>query len=210
MIIGSKLCIQRLSQYRNALGRFKTLGFVKVFSDNLADAVGVTSVQVRKDFSLFGISGNKKGGYKIDQLIEQLNAILGKNDVQKVILVGSGNIGAALMKYKGFENEGIKIVAGFDINPARYQPEGPIPILPMEDLREFIKNNQIRIGIIAVPDVAAPQVFDMLVAAGIQGVLNFAPIRLRETDTVVVNNVNIALELENLIYFVNVVQKAKK
>jgi redox-sensing transcriptional repressor len=209
-MIGSRLCIQRLSQYRNALGRFKTLGFVKVFSDNLADAVGVTSVQVRKDFSLFGISGNKKGGYKIEQLIEQLNEILGKNEVQQVILVGAGNIGAAMMKYKGFENEGIKIVAGFDINPTRFQQEGSIPVLPIEELREFIKNNHIRIGIIAVPDVAAPQVFDMLVSAGIKGVLNFAPIRLRETDTVVVNNVNIALELENLIYFVNIVEKVKK
>lgn len=209
-MIGSRLCVQRLSQYRNALVRFKALGFVKVFSDNLADAVGVTSAQVRKDFSLFGICGNKKGGYKIDQLIERLNSILGKNEVQKVIIVGAGNIGAALMKYRGFENEGIKIVAAFEINSSRYQAEGSIPILPMEQLRDFIRNNEIKIGIIAVPDVAAPAVFDSLVACGIKGILNFAPIRLREVNNVVVNNVDIALELENLIYFVNVMHKSSE
>jgi redox-sensing transcriptional repressor len=115
----NKKCILRLLRYKNALHRFDGLGFVKIFSDNLADAVGVTASQVRKDFSLFGISGNKRGGYQIDALLEKLNGLMGKNETQKVVIVGGGHIGTALMKYKGFEKEGIKIVACFDIDPTK-------------------------------------------------------------------------------------------
>jgi redox-sensing transcriptional repressor len=80
----NRKCILRLSRYRNALRRLKSLGFVKVFSGNLADAAGVTSSQVRKDFSLFGITGNRRGGYHVDELIDRIGHILGKNEVQKV------------------------------------------------------------------------------------------------------------------------------
>ena len=95
--------ILRLSRYKSALYRFERLGFIKIFSDYLAEAVGVTSAQVRKDFSIFGIHGNKRGGYQISTLIEKLNDILGKNEVQKVVLLGAGSLGSALMKYKNFE-----------------------------------------------------------------------------------------------------------
>ena len=98
-MIVSKKHISRLSRYRKALFRFKELGFVKVFSDTLGEAVGVTASQVRKDFSLFGISGNKRGGYQIDALIDKLQNILGKDFDQKVIIVGIGNIGNALMAF---------------------------------------------------------------------------------------------------------------
>lgn len=197
----NKKCIIRLFRYKNALHRFNNLGFVKVFSDNLAEAVGVTATQVRKDFSLFGISGNKRGGYQIDSLLEKLNHILGKNEQQKVIVVGSGNIGSALLKYRGFEKEGLKIAACFDIDPSKYDhKEGNIPVLPLEELRDFVSRNHIKIGVIAVPDIAAQQVLDQMVAAGIKGVLNFAPIRLRAEDCVI-NNVNLVLELETVIYF---------
>jgi redox-sensing transcriptional repressor len=122
-------------------------------------------------------------------------------------VIGCGNIGSALIKYKGFENEGIKIIAGFDLNPASSKKTGDIPILPLEDLKDFVIKNKIRIGIIAVPDMAAQQVLDTLVTAGIEGILNFAPIRLRAPENIVINNVNLGLELENVIYFVNAVEK---
>jgi redox-sensing transcriptional repressor len=207
--MANKNCILRLSQYKNALYRLQSLGFVKVFSDNLADGVGVTASQVRKDFSLFGISGNKKGGYQIEELLERLNNILGKDRVQKVIITGVGHIAAALMKYKGFEKEGIKIAAGFDIDPSKYNKNNRIPVLPIEELKDFVKDNFIRIGIIAVPDIAAQQVADVMFGAGIKGILNFAPIRLKAPDDCVVNNVNLELELENVIYFTNVLNKTK-
>jgi redox-sensing transcriptional repressor len=208
-MIANKNCIIRLSRYKNALYRLRVLGFVKVFSDNLADAIGVLPSQVRKDFSVFGISGNKRGGYNIDELIEKLNSILGKDRIQKVVVVGSGNIGTALMKYKGFEKEGIKIVAGFDIDPAKINDATDIPVMPLEKLKEYAKSHDIRIGIIAVPDIAAQQVFDMMTSAGIKGILNFAPIRLRGPEDLIVNNMNVELELENVIYFVNALHKTR-
>ena len=208
-MVANRNSIIRLSKYKNALYRLQSLGFVKVFSDNLADAIGATASQVRKDFSLFGISGNKKGGYQIDNLLEKLNNILGKDTIQKVIIVGAGNIASALMKYKGFEKEGIKIVAAFDIDPTKLKKNNEIPVLPLEELKAFVKENQIRIGILTVPDIAAQQAAQILFSAGIKGILNFAPIRLESPDDCVVNNVNLEHELENLIYFVNVLNKTR-
>jgi redox-sensing transcriptional repressor len=205
----NKNCIIRLSKYKNALNRLQVLGFVKVFSDNLADAIGVTASQVRKDFSIFGISGNKRGGYKIEELIEKINSILGKNELNKVIIVGAGKLGMALLKYKGFEKEGIKIVASFDIDSAKQMDDADVPVLPLEKLNDFVRKNNIRIGIIAVPDIAAQSVADGMFFAGIKGILNFAPIRLKSPEDKVVNNVNLEVELENLIYFVNVLDKTR-
>jgi len=208
-MITNKNCIIRLSRYKNALYRLQALGFVKVFSDNLADAVGGTASQVRKDFSIFGISGNKKGGYQIDSLLEKLNSILGKDQLQKVIVVGAGHIGSALMRYRGFEKEGIKIVAGFDIDPSKINRSAPIPVLPLEEAKPFIKSNGIRIAILAVPDIAAQQAADLICISGIKGILNFAPLRLKAAEGCIINNVNLEIELENLIYFVNVTEKTK-
>ena len=208
-MITNKNCIIRLSRYKNALYRLQALGFVKVFSDNLADAVGVTASQVRKDFSIFGISGNKKGGYQIDSLLEKLNSILGKDQLQKVVVVGAGHIGSALMRYRGFEKEGIKIVAGFDIDPAKINRSNSVPVLPLEEAKVFIKTNGIRIAILAVPDIAAQQAADVICTAGIKGILNFAPLRLKSAEGCIINNVNLEIELENLIYFVNVMEKTK-
>ena len=208
-MITNKNCIIRLSRYKNALYRLQALGFVKVFSDNLADAVGGTASQVRKDFSIFGISGNKKGGYQIDSLLEKLNSILGKDQLQKVVVVGGGHIGSALMRYRGFEKQGIKIVAGFDIDPSKINRSALVPVLPLEEARAFIKSNGIRIAILAVPDIAAQQAADLICASGIKGILNFAPLRLKAAEGCIINNVNLEIELENLIYFVNVTEKTK-
>ncbi|MDD2689590.1 MAG: redox-sensing transcriptional repressor Rex [Candidatus Omnitrophica bacterium] len=206
-MVTSKNCIIRLSRYKNALYRLLSLGFLKVFSETLADEVGVTASQVRKDFSLFGISGNKKGGYQIEALLNKLSSILGKDKLQKVIVVGSGHIGTALMKYKGFEKEGIKITAGFDIDPAKCNKSGTVPVLPIGELKDFVKNDAIKIGIIATPDIAAQQVADLMFEAGIKGILNFAPIRIKSPQDSIVNYVNLELELENVIYFVNALNK---
>lgn len=202
-IMANRSCIIRLSRYKNALNRLKTLNFVRVFSDNLADAAGVTAAQVRKDFSLFGITGNRRGGYKVDDLAEQLNKILGKEQLQEFVLIGVGNIGRALLHYPGFERSGINIAAGFDIDPVKYNAEGKPPVLPLEQLGEFVNGRNITLAIVAVPDYAAQQVLGLLLAAGIKGVMNFAPICLKAPDGCIVNNINLETELENLIYFVN-------
>jgi len=201
--MANRSCIIRLSRYKNALNRLRTLNFVRVFSDNLADAAGVTAAQVRKDFSLFGITGNRRGGYKVDELSEQLHRILGKDQLQEFVIVGVGNIGRALLHYRGMEKSGIRIAAGFDIDPAKYSRDEKPPVLPLENLVEFVKARGVRLGVITVPDYAAQQVLEIMVSAGIKGVLNFAPICLKAPGGCVVNNINLETELENLIYFVN-------
>jgi len=207
-MVMNRKCILRLSRYKNALKRLRAMGFVKVFSGNLAEAAGVTSSQVRKDFSLFGITGNRRGGYKIDELISRIRDILGKNETQEVVIVGIGNIGNALLHYKGFEVGGIRIAGGFDIDPARYQPDAVTPILPLEEFRPFVERHGIKVAILSVPDVAAHHVSEIMIAAGIKGILNFAPIQLRGAENVVISNINLEVELENLIYFVNASDKA--
>jgi redox-sensing transcriptional repressor len=202
-MVMNRKCILRLSRYKNALRRLKSLSFVKVFSGNLADAAGVTSSQVRKDFSLFGITGNRRGGYRVDELVERIEHILGKKEIQKVVIVGMGNIGKALMRYRGFETGGIKVMAGFDIDPAKYNKMADTPILPLEDFREFVQANGVKVAILAVPDVAAHHVSEVMISAGIKGILNFAPIQLRGAENVVISSINLEVELENLIYFVN-------
>ena len=201
--MANRSCIIRLSRYKNALNRLKTLNFVRVFSDNLADAAGVTAAQVRKDFSMFGITGNRRGGYKVDELAEQLNGILGKDQLQEFVVIGVGNIGRALLHYPGFEKSGINIAAGFDIDPAKFNRDSKPPVLPLEQLADFIKARDIKLAILAVPDYAAQQVLELTLSAGIKGVLNFAPICLKTPTGCVINNINLETELENLIYFVN-------
>jgi redox-sensing transcriptional repressor len=209
MNLPNKSCIIRLSRYRNALIRLKGLNFIRVFSDNLADAASVTAAQVRKDFSLFGITGNRRGGYLVEDLIKQLDKVLGKDQIQEIILVGVGNIGRALLHYPGFEKSGIRIVAGFDIDPAKYDEAGKIPILPLDKLNDFITGQKIKHAILAVPDYAAQQVFELMKSAGIKGVLNFAPTCLRESIDCTVNNTNLVTELENIIYFVQTRESAR-
>ncbi len=206
--MANKSCIIRLSRYRNALMRLKMLNFVKVFSDNLADAARVTAVQVRKDFSLFGISGNRRGGYLIDELVSQLSAILGKDKIQKFVVIGIGNIGKALLHYPGFKKNEIELVAGFDIDTSKHNREAEVPILPLEELNKFVVENEIKFGIISVPDFAAQEVLELMLRAGIRGILNFAPICLKEPPDCVVRNLNLETELENIIYFTNFTEQA--
>jgi len=188
--------------------RLKMLNFVKVFSDNLADAARVTAVQVRKDFSVFGISGNRRGGYMIDDLITQISMILGKDKVQKFVVIGIGNIGRALLHYPGFKKNDIEIVAGFDIDPNKHNADAEVPILPLEELGRFVEANEIIFGIISVPDFSAQEVLELMLKVGIRGILNFAPICLKEPPDCIVRNLNLETELENIIYFTNFAEQA--
>ncbi|MBN1360866.1 MAG: redox-sensing transcriptional repressor Rex [Sedimentisphaerales bacterium] len=207
--MANRSCVIRLSRYKNALNRLKALNFVRVFSDNLADAAGVTAAQVRKDFSLFGITGNRRGGYRVDELAEQLNKILGKDQLQEVIVVGIGNIGRALLHYPGLDKSGIRLAAGFDIDPGKVNRDSQPPALPLEELVDVVGRREVKLGVIAVPDYAAQQVLELMLSAGIRGVLNFAPICLKSPEGCIVHNINLESELENLIYFVNATENAQ-
>jgi len=213
----NKILVTRLVKYQRVLRKLKSLGLVNVFSNNLGDAVGVSSAVVRKDFSLINIPGNKRGGYNIDTLMEDLGRILGAHQEKNVVLVGCGRIGQALMNYQEFAKEGIRIVAGFDVSPEKQTPDAGIPILPMTALKDFVKTNKIEIGIIAVPESSAAQVFDEMIRAGVRGFLNFTAVELKChgrcdrpncPNMCTICNVNIGLELENLFYLINIDSKS--
>ncbi len=195
--------VKRLSQYKRILIKLRAMGFVKVFSDNLSDALGLSASLVRKDFAACNLTGKKRGGYQVGELIEKLNTLLGKNGAQHVIIVGCGKLGSALINYRGFEAEQIHIVAGFDSNPQRQDREAPTPILPAGELPAFIKDRQIQVAILTVPEVDSLALVEQLQAYGIRGILNFAPVPIRSTETCSVENVNLALEVEKLFYFIN-------
>ncbi len=208
----SEHIVLRLARYLRVLQKLRSLGFVKVFSNNLGDAIGVTPAVVRKDFSMISITGNKRGGYTIDHLIPELERILGKRERQDVVLVGCGKIGRALIEYQEFQKEGIHICAAFDADPDTIGRHGDIPVLATSELPGFVVEHGIRVGIIAVPDTAAASVFEIMMQAGIRGFLNFTTVELKcsgkcpddgcESECVV-HNVNISLEIENLFYLVN-------
>ena len=194
--------VSRLSRYKNTLYRFKKLGFEKVFSDYLAEEVGVTSSQVRKDFSIFGITGNKRAGYKIDELLKSLEALFYKDQIQKVVIVGAGRLGMALSNYNGFLSNNIEVIAAFDIDPAKQSMSTTPKIYPLSKLEEIVKEQGVEIGVIAVPELVAEETYETLKKVGIKGVLNFAPMPLKSTETCIVTTYCVEVEIENLIYYV--------
>lgn len=195
--------ILRLLNYKNLLKHLQSLGFKKVFSDNISDTLEISSSLVRKDFGNFGITGNRKGGYDIDSILLKIDEILGKDEIQKVIIVGVGRIGEALMNYQGFIKEGIQIIAGFDSEPDKIRHDSGVPIMHIDKLADFIIENNVKICILTVPQMVAKHTVDLLSASGVGGILNFTPIKFQSTSDLTINNINIVHELENLIYVVN-------
>ena len=195
--------IYRLSIYLRCLQRARANGIRTVSSDALAKAAGVKPTQLRKDLTYFGQFGTRGLGYDVEQLATMITGQLGTRWLQPVILVGVGNLGSALLSYRGFEQEGFEIVAAFDVKAdARTGRQNKPPLYPMDKLTLVIHELGARMAILAVPATAAQEVTNTLVACGIAGILNFAPIVLEVPDDVVVNNVNLAIELENLSYFI--------
>jgi redox-sensing transcriptional repressor len=203
----NKDMIQRLTRYKSVLVKLKSLGFIRVFSDNIGDAVGISSALVRKDFSIIAMGGHRRGGYAIDDLITRLNSILGEEGHRNIIVIGCGKIGTALINYNGFARESISVVAGFDIRPDRIGQTAPVPIYSLKEMPAFVQQNQIQIAVLAIPEDAAAQVLEALILAGIKGVLNFAPVQLRSYGKCAIQNINIAMEIESLFHTVRLVNK---
>lgn len=193
--------VMRLSEYRRILGKLKSLGFIKVFSDHLAGALDISPALVRKDFADFGLTGNRKSGYAVTELIDKLNTILLKNSTMPVIVVGCGGVGRALMNYNAFAGESIRIVAGFDSNPNIQNREGVIPIYDIGMLEIFIKGHKIITAVLAVPESSAGEMAERLQRGGITGIMNLSPITLKSTSSCYIRNINFLYELENTIFF---------
>ena len=193
--------VYRLSLYFRIVERLHQNRIETVSSAALAKAAGVKPTQLRKDLTYFGQFGTRGLGYKVDSLVTQLASVLRTARFQPVILVGAGNLGSALIHYDGFAKEGFEIVAAFDIRPERTKVGNP-PILPMDRLGGFVAEHSIKLAILTVPGTNAQAVTNALVEAGIQAILNFSPSILQVPNNVVVNNVDLAIELENLSYFI--------
>jgi redox-sensing transcriptional repressor len=179
------------------------MGVEKVFSYTLAIETGVTSDQVRKDFSEFKITGNKRGGYDINELLEKMEIIFHRNKDNNIVLIGMGNMGLALSKYGKFIQRHMNIVATFDIDPFKHKLRSAIPVYAMYRLKEIIERFNVKVAIVAVPEISAQEVVDELVRYGIKGIVNFAPGLLKVPPSVVINNVNLCDELESVIYYVH-------
>jgi redox-sensing transcriptional repressor len=198
-----KKAIYRLSIYHRCLAKLHDNGVDTVSSTTLARAAGVKPAQLRKDLAYFGQFGTRGLGYPVEILSSIIRETLGREHLQPVILVGAGNLGSALLRYHGFEKEGFEVIAAFDANPEGTRNRGiTIPVHPDSDLESFISEHSVKLAILCVPVEFAQAVVNRLVAAGIQGVLNFSPIVLEVTPDVTVNNVDLALELEHLSYFI--------
>lgn len=184
------------------------MGVDRVFSYTLADETGVTADQVRKDFSEYSIRGSKRGGYDINVLLQTMNTIFHRNKDNNIVLIGMGNLGLALSKYSRFVQRNMNIVATFDIDPFKQKVRSGIPVYPMSRLTEIIDRFQVKVAMLAVPEISAQEVVDELVRHGITGIVNFAPVLLKVPPEVIVNNVNLCDELESVIYYVHKQVKA--
>ena len=197
--------VYRLSLYQRGLQRLVGNGIATVSSEALARAAGVKPTQLRKDLTYFGQFGTRGLGYNVAALAAKLDEVLGTTRLQPVVLVGAGNLGTALLGYnQGFAKEGFEIVGTFDVERGQKSVNGTTSatILPIAELSTFLHQHPVKMAILAVPGTAAQEVVNVLVDAGIQAVLNFAPIILQVPAHVVVNNVDLAIELENLSYFI--------
>jgi redox-sensing transcriptional repressor len=195
--------IYRLSLYSRCLARLKDKNIHTVSSETLAKVAGVKPTQLRKDLTYFGQFGTRGLGYDVAALSQMISDELGTTRLQPVVLIGVGNLGLALLSYRGFEKEGFEIVAAFDIDPKRKRDkEIKCPILAMEELPQFVQANHVKMAIVTVPASGAQEVTNLLVDSGIVGILNFSPILVHVPEEVMVNNVNVAIELENLSYFI--------
>ncbi len=193
--------IGRISIYSRFLERLDHHGVNSVSSVEIADGVGVSPAQVRKDLAYFGEFGTRGVGYNVKDLIRYTSKILGLDKHWNLVIVGAGNLGIALCTYKGFNQRGFKVAGIFDNNPSKtYKLINQLPILPMEKMPDIIKNNDVKIGVITTPADAAPVVADFMVSNGIKAILNFASQSLNVPNEIEVRNVDLSLKLELLSF----------
>ncbi|HUO07110.1 MAG TPA: redox-sensing transcriptional repressor Rex [Phycisphaerae bacterium] len=193
--------VHRLSFYLRQLETLQKSDKNTISSKQLGDALGYTDAQVRKDLAYFGQFGHPGIGYRVDELIAQLRKILGTDKVWNVLLVGAGNLGRALIAYRGFLRKGFRLAAIFDADPNKVgHAFGELTIESMDNLAEIAAAQNIKLAIMSVPGEAAQAVADRLVAAGIRGILNFAPLSVSVPPDVSVQGVDLAVQLEQLSF----------
>ena len=197
------IVIGRLPLYLRALSRLTLEGAKITSSHELGKRLGISSAQIRKDLSHFGEFGKQGTGYQVDYLTEQLRQILKVDKEWKVALVGVGDLGRALAHYNGFRNRGFRITMLFDNDPAKVGTmlDG-FQIYDDSRMKDLIRQHGITLAMIAVPAEAAQQVADALVAAGVRGLLNYAPINIAVPEGVKVQYIDPVVHLQRITYYV--------
>lgn len=196
--------VRRLSLYLRELEGLPKGEHRTISSKQLGKALGLTDAQVRKDFAYFGQFGHPGVGYQVTELMGRLRHILGTDRTWNALLVGTGKLGQALLTYQGFAKKGFRVVATFDNDPQKIgqQIEGrpDLEIQPIERLGQVVAERGIAIGILAVPADVSQHVADAMVAAGVKGILNFAPISLKVRAGISIASADLTLRLEQLAF----------
>lgn len=195
---------KRLPLYYRYLNFLNNSGKTKISSTGLSEAVKVDSATIRRDFSYFGSLGKRGYGYDVASLLDFFKKTLNQDRLTNVALIGVGNLGHALLNYNFKQTNNIRISAAFDVKPEMIGTiQTGVPVYSMDEMAEQLKNQQIEIVILTVPIDEAQEVTDELVAAGIKGIMNFTPIRISVPSNVRIQNVDLAKELQTLIYFLD-------
>jgi redox-sensing transcriptional repressor len=198
----SPLTLNRLSLYLRCLRHLLEQGATRVSSQQMAERYRLSAAQIRKDLAHFGEFGIRGVGYDVRRLADRLNSLLGLDRRHSLVIVGMGNLGSALARYLGFNYGPFEVVAGFDNDPQTVGRKlGHLTVHPSRDLRRIVREQRAEIGVLTVPAEAAQENYEALIEAGVQAVLNFAPLRLEPHPKVRLKNVDLRINLEELAFF---------
>jgi redox-sensing transcriptional repressor len=196
------IVVGRLPVYLRALQRMLAENRHVTSSQELGERLGISAAQIRKDLSQFGEFGKQGTGYSIDFLSEQLRQILKVDRVWDIAVVGAGDIGSAVARYQGFSNRGLQVVMIFDNDPKKIgHPVGSFTVIDGANLESEIKAAGIKVAMIATPSQHAQEVADQLVSAGVQAILNYAPINLSVPENVHVQYIDPVIHLQRMTYY---------
>lgn len=200
----SPLTLNRLSFYLRCLRRLQEEEIDRISSQDLARRFHLSATQIRKDLAQFGEFGIRGVGYDVDQLVQRLSALLGLDRLHRLVIVGMGNLGSALAQYLGFNSGAFRVVAAVDRDPAKVGTRiGDLVIRHADELERVVREEAVEIGVLAVPASSAQERYDILVASGIRGVINFSPTRIRAVPEVPLKDVDLRINLEELAYFLD-------
>ena len=196
--------IKRLPKYYRYLELIGDKGIIRVSSQELSKITGLTASQIRQDLNHFGAFGQQGYGYNVEELKIELEKIMGVDKPYNVVIIGFGNIGSALLNYSGFKKKGFKVVGIFDNSPEIIgNKANDVVIKDVSELEEVVTREKVDIAILAIPAIPAQEITDKLVACGIKGIWNFAPIDLKLPRNVVLENVHLDGSLLTLTYYMN-------
>jgi redox-sensing transcriptional repressor len=196
------IVVGRLPQYLRSLQRMAREGRTLTSSQELGERLGISAAQIRKDLSQFGEFGKQGTGYNIPYLIEQLQKILHVDHEWEMAVIGAGDIGSAVARYKGFANRGFKVCLIFDVNPEKIGTQlGEFVVQDYAHMVDIVREARIKVAMIAVPASQAQEVADRLVEAGVSAILNYAPISINLPEGVRVQYIDPSIHLQRMTFY---------